>query len=71
MTREKKVLVTLYHLMAFALVAGNSDASTFFQSEAGFTITYPERYRTNQAESPPLQSSTSISPTAPLSMPLQ
>jgi hypothetical protein len=43
MTREKKVLVTLYHLMAFALVAGNADASTFFQSEAGFTVTYPAR----------------------------
>jgi len=38
--------------MAFALVAGNSDASTFFQSAAGFTITYPARYRTDQAESP-------------------
>jgi hypothetical protein len=49
---EKKVLVTLHHLMAFALVAGNSDASIFFQSEAGFTITYPARYRTDQAESP-------------------
>ena len=49
---EKKVLVTLHHLMAFALVAGNSDASTFFQSAAGFTITYPARYRTDQTESP-------------------
>ena len=37
--------------MAFALVAGNADASTFFQSEAGFTITYPARYRTDQAQS--------------------
>ena len=51
MTREKKVLANLYHLMALALVAGNSDSSTVFQSEAGFTITYPARYRTDQAES--------------------
>jgi len=37
--------------MALALVAGNSDSSTVFQSETGFTITYPARYRTDQAES--------------------
>ena len=51
MTREKKVLANLYHLMALALVAGNSDSSTVFQSETGFAITYPTRYRTDQAES--------------------
>jgi hypothetical protein len=41
MTREKKVLVNLCHLMAFTLVAGNSNVSAVFQSGAGFTIMYP------------------------------
>jgi len=51
MTRENKVFVNPYHLMAFALVAGNADVTTIFRSAAGFTITCPARYRTDQAES--------------------
>jgi hypothetical protein len=41
----------VHDLVAFALIAGNSDNSAVFQSEAGFTITYPAHYRTDQDES--------------------